>query len=199
MSPSRARSRAENTALVANAPGPSQLRALRRTIVAYDTAAEYAQEISTLWEEAAESFLTIGRWLNKARETLLHGEWQRLVEEQLPFDRNRAYQLRAVATMVDAGRVLETELPSSSATAYEFASLDRDVLELAKREGVLRPNVKRQEVKAWKRRMLALGASQTESDTLAVRRKALLQRIAQLEAGLAEAHAELAEISGKAG
>ena len=191
MSPARARDRAQEVAIPR--PGaPSQSRALRRAVVAYAQAEDYAREIRTLWEEAAESFLTIGRWLNKARETLAHGEWQRLVEQELPFDRNRAYQLRAVATMVDTGRVLEEELPTSSATAYEFASLDAGALERAKREGVLRPDVKRPEVKAWKRRVLAVAGEGS-----AARQKAALQaRIARLEAELAEAQAALRRLEG---
>jgi len=187
MSADRARERARDTAHP-SMEGPSQIRALRRAIIPYKTAAEYVQEIRTLWAEAAESFLTIGRWLNKAKETLPHGEWQRMIEEQLPFDRNRAYQLRMVATMVDSGRVAETDLPMSSATAYLFTNLDQEGIQAAKQDGILRPDVKRPEVREWKARYLG---PRLNSEEIQRRREALLARIKRYEDELDRARQEL--------
>ena len=171
---------------------PSQTGVLRRAIVAFASVDDYVREIETLWGEAAETFLLIGRWLNKAKETLAHGEYQRMVEERLPFDRSRAYQLRQVALMVDRGRVAEPDLPRSSGTAFLFASLDNEALTKAKQEGVLRPDVRRQDVIEWKRRIL--GAPQNEAE----RRKrlaALQTRIERYKSQLALAEQELAALN----
>jgi hypothetical protein len=132
---------------------PSQTKHVRRTIVAFERVEDYVAEIETLWKEAAETFLLIGRNLNKAKEILPHGEYQRMVQSCLPFDKSRAYQLRMVATMVDSGRVAEDDLPRSSATAFLFASLDREMIARAKDDGILRADVRRQEVQEWKRRL----------------------------------------------
>jgi hypothetical protein len=170
---------------------PSQTEVLRRAIVAFASVDDYVREIETLWGEAAETFLLIGRWLNKAKETLAHGEYQRMVEEKLPFDRSRAYQLRQVALMVDKGWVAETDLPRSSGTAFLFASLDNKALIKAKQEGVLRPDARRQDVIEWKRQIL--GTPQNEAE----RRKrlaALQARIEKYKSQLALAEQELAAL-----
>ena len=170
---------------------PSQTKYVRRTIVAFERVEDYVAEIETLWKEAAETFLLIGRNLNKAKEILPHGEYQRMVESCLPFDKSRAYQLRMVATMVDSGRVTEGDLPRSSATAFLFASLDRNAIARAKEDGVLRPDARRHEVQEWKRR---LAGPPQNAEALERMRVALRARIQRYEEELARARAQLAEL-----
>ena len=154
---------------------------------------DYVAEIRTLWTEAAETFLLIGRHLNQAKDVLPHGEFQRMVEECLPFDKSRAYQLRMVAQMVDAGRVGEGDLPRSSATAFLFTSLDAKSIARAKEDGVLRPDIRRQEVVVWKRRLL--GPPQN-NEAIARAQATLKARIRRLEEQLERTKAELADLDG---
>jgi hypothetical protein len=170
---------------------PSQTKHVRRTIVAFERVEDYVAEIETLWKEAAETFLLIGRNLNKAKEILPHGEYQRMVQSCLPFDKSRAYQLRMVATMVDSGRVAEDDLPRSSATAFLFASLDREMIARAKDDGILRADVRRQEVQEWKRR---LAGPPPNAVSLARMRATLRARIQRYEDELARAREQLAEL-----
>jgi len=170
---------------------PSQTKHVRRTIVAFERVEDYVAEIETLWKEAAETFLLIGRNLNKAKEILPHGEYQRMVQSCLPFDKSRAYQLRMVATMVDSGRVAEDDLPRSSATAFLFASLDREMIARAKDDGILRADVRRQEVQEWKRR---LAGPPHNAVSLARMRATLRARIQRYEDELARAREQLAEL-----
>ena len=170
---------------------PSQTKHVRRTIVAFERVEDYVAEIETLWKEAAETFLLIGRNLNKAKEILPHGEYQRMVQSCLPFDKSRAYQLRMVATMVDSGRVAEDDLPRSSATAFLFASLDREMIARAKDDGILRADVRRQEVQEWKRR---LAGPPPNAVSLARMRATLRARIQRYENELARAREQLAEL-----
>lgn len=173
---------------------PSQTKHVRRTIVAFERVEDYVAEIETLWKEAAETFLLIGRNLNRAKEVLPHGEFQRMVQTCLPFDKSRAYQLRMVATMVDSGRIAEEDLPRSSATAFLFASLDREAIARAKDDGVLRADVRRQEVQEWKRR---LAGPPQNKESLSRMRAALRARIQRYENELARAREQLAELGGE--
>lgn len=186
----RDRARVAVPARIDNAP--SQTRNVRRAIVRFSSVEDYVAEIRTLWTEAAETFLLIGRHLNQARDALPHGEFQRMVEECLPFDKSRAYQLRMVAQMVDARRVQEVDLPRSNATAFLFTSLDAEAIARAKEDGVLRPDIRRQEVVEWKRRLL--GPPQN-AQAIARARAALRMRIRRIEEELERARAELAGLS----
>src|SRR3954449_3624335 len=62
----------------------------------------FAQAIAVLWQNAEECFLAIGRRLNEAKESLPHGEFQRLVQTDLPFTYPVANKLMRVAAAVDA-------------------------------------------------------------------------------------------------
>lgn len=170
---------------------PSQTKNVRRTIVRFSSVEDYVAEIKTLWTEATETFLLIGRHLNQARDALPHGEFQRMVEARLPFDKSRAYQLRMVAQMVDARRVEEADLPRSSATAFLFTSLDAEGIARAKNDGVLRPDIRRQEVVAWKRRLLGLSQ---DAQAIARTRATLKARVRRMEEELERAKAELARL-----
>lgn len=188
----KARDRAKAAVPIRLDDAPSQARDVRRTIVRFSSVEDYVAEIRTLWTEAAETFLLIGRHLNQARDALPHGEFQRMVEERLPFDKSRAYQLRMVAQMVDARRVEEVDLPRSSATAFLFTSLDDEGLARAKKDGVLRPDIRRQEVVVWKRRLLG---PPRNAQAVARTRVALKARIRRIEEELERARAELAGLS----
>lgn len=113
----------------------------------------YAEEIARLWSEAQDRFLKIGRYLVRAKEALPHGSFEAMIADELPFGRHVAWQLRTVATAVDGGRLIEDELPNSYATAFKLATLDDEILERAKAENVVRPNVTRAEVTSFVRRV----------------------------------------------
>jgi hypothetical protein len=168
-----------------------QGREVRRMVVGYSRVEDYVREIQQLWGEAAESFLLIGRWLNKAKESLDHGDYLTMVERDLPFSASRAYQLRAVAAMVDVGRVAEEDLPRASATAYIFTVMDPATLLLAKKDGVLRADVQRKEVLAWRDRVCGAQMDPIERS----RRRRLLQaRIERWRDEIARAESLLAEL-----
>src|SRR3954451_16848228 len=45
----------------------------------------YVREINRLWNEARDKFLAIGEYLIQAKETLSHGEYEKMIETRLPF------------------------------------------------------------------------------------------------------------------
>jgi len=113
---------------------------------------EVVEEIGKLWKEAQEKFLAIGRYLVRAKERF-HRTFEATILPQLPFGKGVAYQLRAVAMAVDEGLLLEEELPNSYATAYQLVTLPADHMQLARKENLVRRDVLRREVEAFKARL----------------------------------------------
>ena len=151
---------------------------------------EVVEEIGKLWKEAQEKFLAIGRYLVRAKERF-HRTFEATILPQLPFGKGVAYQLRAVAMAVDEGLLLEEELPNSYATAYQLVTLPADHMQLARKENLVRRDVLRREVEAFKAR-LRLGS---DSDKEA----RLLQEWRHLRSEMTRMGNRLAEIEGEIG
>lgn len=159
---------------------------------------EYAREISRLWREAQQSFLAIGRYLVQAKRKLAHGEFQRLVEASLPFGRQTAYELRMIAEAVDGGRIPEPKLPQAASVAYQLATLKPDDLAAADQDGLVRPDLRRFEIIAWKRERLRRSAG-VNHEVLARRRARLAEIIRHHEEELEKARRELVELEEAVG
>lgn len=113
---------------------------------------ELVDEIGRLWDEAQQKFVAIGRYLVRAFD-LYEGTFEETVLSRLPFGRIVAYQLRAVAEAVDSQRLPESRLPRSYATAYKLITLPPLDYEEAKKRGIVRADVTRPEVEAFKREL----------------------------------------------
>lgn len=113
---------------------------------------ELVDEIGRLWDEAQQKFVAIGRYLVRAFN-LYEGTFEETVLSRLPFGRIVAYQLRAVAEAVDSQKLPEARLPRSYATAYKLITLPPLDYEEAKKRGVVRADVTRPEVEAFKRQL----------------------------------------------
>ncbi len=167
---------------------------LEGVILPLQARADYVQEISRLWKDAQNSFLTIGRYLVQAAERLEHGEYQAMVDNELPFGYQVSYQLRKVAEAIDGKRLVIDELPSSYATIYQLTTLSDEQLEEARRQQppLIRPSVKRQEIVAFKRELTRAKSIQPQSPS---RRLAQLQKRKQaLQAQQERIARELEEI-----
>ena len=106
----------------------------------------YVEEIGKLWTEANERFLSIGRYLTRAKERLPHGAFEAMIAADLPFGKHVARQFRMIAAAVDGGRVEEDELPRSYTTAYKLIEMKDDVFARARREDLIRPDVTRRDI-----------------------------------------------------
>jgi hypothetical protein len=160
---------------------------------------ELIAEIDKLWDEAQQKFLAIGRYLVRAFD-LYQGTFEETVLARLPFGRIVAYQLRAVAEAVDSEKLTEDRLPRSYATAYKLISLPALDYEEAKKRGVVRADVTRPEVEAFKRqlreeRMRALD----RTEFLRQERAHLRAEITRMEEHLHAAQARLSEIDNEIG
>ncbi len=197
--------RRDESAIQAVAPQPVELNRFGSPLreLGADRAA-YADEISRLWSEAQDRFLKIGRYLVRAKAALPHGSFEAMIADELPFGRHVAWQLRTVATAVDGGRLVEDDLPNSYATAFKLASLDDELLDRAKAENVVRPNVTRAEVTSFVRRVVGekfkshLGSElENESRELELRLRKLAAERGAIVARLAEIKKALNAAVGK--
>lgn len=147
---------------------------------------EFVQEIATLWRSAQEKFLLIGRYLVQARLRLPHGEFQAMVENELPFGYQVAYQLRMVAEAVDSGRLPGAKLPPSYATVYQLATLTTEQLRLADQRNLIRPDVTRPEIVRFKRDLRNTAIDHVgRRESLMAERDRLRDRLAAIDAALA--------------
>jgi len=157
---------------------------------------DYVSAISQLWRQAQGAFVEIGRLLIRAKDTLPHGEYTEAVEERLPFSGRTAYQLREAARwaleMQERQTITLDRLPGAYSTIYLLSTLDRDTLLRAEAEGLIRPDLRRAELVAWRRRRLSKSV-RTRAD-LEARREKLQRERERLEAELREIEAALAEV-----
>jgi hypothetical protein len=158
-------------------------------------AEDYVATISHLWRQAQGTFLDIGKLLLRAKDTLAHGEYTEAVEARLPFSGRTAYQLREAARwameMDRLQAISLTQLPGAYSTIYLLSTLDRASLERAKHDGLIRPDLRRAELVAWRRKRMGEPV-RTRAD-LEARREKLRRDRDRLEAELREIEEVLAE------
>jgi hypothetical protein len=157
--------------------------------------AAYAAEVNKLWQQARDKFLVIGRYLMRAKAALDHGEYEAMVEADLKLGKNIAWQLKAIAEAVDGGRIEESELPRSYATAHKIVRMDDVALERARREfdlaGVGRPEIERFLWRMEERRQPRLEFLSRQKAKLARRLDALAREQEDVARKLADIEAEL--------
>jgi hypothetical protein len=168
--------------------------ALRNSMVPCQSAAEYMNEISKLWQHARVSFILIGRYLNEAKIHLPHGEFESMVQRELPFSKSQAFQFRAVAAMIDGGRLQDHEVPSSPSIAYELSKYEPFELEDARKRGLLISTVSRAQLRNWRRDRSLASLGEISEHSKKMLRSALTKRIIKLRGQLTAAEEELAKI-----
>lgn len=142
------------------------------------------------WQRAGRAFLRIGRLLLEAERRLTKAEYDSLIEGSgrlLPFGRTVAIQLRRVAQAVDSRRLPEDRCPSAYSVAYSLVTLPDEHLRLAEERNLIRPDVRREEIKAFRTELrrqndpaaharVDLRALRREHEALRDQRRDLLQR-----------------------
>ncbi|MFL5287150.1 MAG: DUF3102 domain-containing protein [Rhodopila sp.] len=168
--------------------GDERVKALELVETAPKTPDDYVETIKQLWGRAQSAFLDIGRLLIKAKETLPHGEYTSAVEARLPFSSRTAYQLREATRWVlemDRRKTISLDrLPGSYTIIYLLSTFDPPTLEAAEQEGIVRPDLRRAELIAWKK-----GKSPGKDDWQE-RREKLLREKARIEEELRRLEAE---------
>jgi hypothetical protein len=145
------------------------------------------REISRLWSEARDKFLAIGEYLSLAKRQLAHGEYEAMIRSQLPFGKSAAHRMRTVAEAVGKGKLARDNLPLSYATAYELTLLSDQQLRLAEDGGLVRPDVHRSEIVAFRRTFISPGTAEGRQGELLYEWRKLGAEIRQLQEQLQRA------------
>jgi len=169
--------------------GDARVEALQTAKTEPQRAEDYVAEISRLWSRAQGAFLEIGRLLIRAKEALPHGEYVAAVEAELPFSARTAYQLREAARWAMGGVVPVERLPGSYSTIYLLSTLEPPLLQQAKQDGLIRPELKRAELIEWRRRR---AGGQDPRAEMQARLERLRRERARIEEEMRQLETELA-------
>lgn len=110
-------------------------------------ARSWSLRISAAWQKSAEQIIETGRLLSKAKEALEHGQFQRMIEQHLPFGARTAQMLMAIAAdprLSNAKHV--SHLPPSYGTMYAIHQLDDRQFERALKDGTINPEAERSDI-----------------------------------------------------
>jgi hypothetical protein len=173
--------------------GDARVHALQSARSEPEKPEDYVEAISRLWSRAQTAFLDIGRLLIRAKDLLPHGEYIASVEERLPFSGRTAYQLREAARWaleMDRRQTITLDrLPGSYSTIYLLSTLDPSTLERAEAEGIVRPELRRAELIAWRK---GRGDRPADRAALLVRKNRIMRELAKLDGELRLIEAKLA-------
>jgi hypothetical protein len=112
---------------------------------------EHAARINAAWQQGVEAVIETGLRIIDAREGLEHGEFEKMVRNDLHISPGTARKLLAVASnKVIANRSHVNDLPASWGTLYELTSAEHKGLDLeaAIKSGAIHPKMERKDVKA---------------------------------------------------
>lgn len=115
-------------------------------------------EVSEAWSHARDAFVEIGRALDAVDQELEPVEREALKRgfaRLFPFSETVATQFRQIARAVDDGRLPLRACPGSYGTAYQLALLTPGQLEVARARGLVRPDVSRNAVIAFRKEVQA--------------------------------------------
>ncbi|TDH60107.1 hypothetical protein E2C06_24000 [Dankookia rubra] len=111
-------------------------------------------QVAEAWSNAKAAYLECGRALLAVDEVLDDTERDALRRgfgRLFPFSETVASQFRQIARAVDSGRIPLEACPGSYSTAYQLALLTPAQLEIAQARGLLRPDVSRHLILAFRR------------------------------------------------
>jgi len=113
------------------------------------TVPEFAARITACCRRTVETIIETGRLLIAAKEQLAHGEFEHMVESELPFGPRTARMLMAIASDPRlTNRNHGSALPTTWRTLYELTRLDDVTFQARLADGTIRPDMERQDVAA---------------------------------------------------
>ena len=111
------------------------------------TRTDWADQIRARHQATVEGFLDVGRLLIEAKAALPHGEFEAMVESDLPFGARTAQRLMAIASHPILTRATHVSvLPAAWGTLYELTKLPDDIIEAALADGSITPRMERKDV-----------------------------------------------------
>lgn len=122
-----------------------------KIIVLQRTPEQWASYIGESWQKAVTSIIETGRRLIEARNdpSMKHGDWEKFIENKLPFSKQIAFMLISVAEHPIVSNVKHVLLlPPSYSTLYELTKVPDKTLEKALQTRKINPGMERKEAVA---------------------------------------------------
>jgi hypothetical protein len=113
-----------------------------------DPVGHWVLTIQTAWQKSFEHIIETGRLLLEAKaDKAMRGKFEEMIKHKLPFGRDAAYRLMAVAPHPVLSDVAHApHLPPSWMTLYELTKLDDESLRAGLEDGSIRPGMERKDV-----------------------------------------------------
>ncbi len=109
--------------------------------------AGWVARINASWRASVEAMLDVAALLLKAKAALPHGEFSKMIADDLPFGDRTAQRLMAIAKdPVLSNPTHASHLPSSWMTLHELTTLPKPVLTQALAAGTITPETTRRDV-----------------------------------------------------
>lgn len=190
--------RHKDVSLISDFADDPRVSKVENAVGRIDSPEKAVEEITSLWRQAQEKFLAIGRYLLRTKDKFPKA-FEREVIARLPFGYNVAHQLMSVARAVDSGVLKPSELPRTYSVAYHLTTLSNAQLLEARRNGLVSPDVSRRAIIEFKRaidrqRFEALGKRallERERDELTGKLDKLHQQANTITAQLEDIEAKL--------
>ncbi len=107
----------------------------------------WATRISAAWQSSRDSILKCGLLLIDAKAKLVHGEFEKMVQTELPFGSSTAQRLMKIARDKRLTNPAHAQLlPPSWYALYRLSLLSDAQFETAIADGTIRPDMERSEL-----------------------------------------------------
>jgi hypothetical protein len=105
----------------------------------------WANRIAAAWQSSIDGILETGRLLMEAKKLIPHGDFERMIENELPFKKRTAQRLMAISK---DKRIAShaTLLPASWYTLWELTRLEDAQFEQGIKAGEINPGMERADV-----------------------------------------------------
>ena len=122
-------------------PAAKRVRRRRERVFLF---AKYAQRITACQRKSVESIVECGRLLTAAKDKLEHGEFFKMIENNLPFKRSTAQAFMRIAA---DGRITNNQhagcLPAHWSTLVKLTQLPDAAFEARIADGTIHPGLER--------------------------------------------------------
>ena len=122
------------------------------------TLAQFAKTINAAHARMRKAVFTesifAGEELQKAKEQLPHGEFEKMILENLDFTSRQARRYMAIASCPQiSNRTHVSDLPASMGTLAEIATLSEDEFNTALNDGIIHQDMDRKDITAYKKEL----------------------------------------------
>jgi hypothetical protein len=107
----------------------------------------WATRIKEAWQKQVPAIFEIGVLLESAKAELRRGEWNAMVKNDLPFNRQTAFKLQKIASDDRLRNVSPGKLPAHWTLLYELTRLTDEQFEHGVATGVINARMQRKDIK----------------------------------------------------